>query len=54
MGEILDKLKGKAKKVQGAITGDRAKEAEGHLDEMKGKLKEKVEDLKQGIKRPPK
>ena len=53
MGEILDKVKGKAKKVEGAITGDRAKEAEGNLDEMKGKLKGKVEDLKQAIK-PPK
>jgi uncharacterized protein YjbJ (UPF0337 family) len=52
MGEIFDKLKGKAKKAQEAITGDRSKKAEGALDEAKGKAKEKFEDLKQDIKRP--
>src|SRR5947209_1395109 len=29
MGEILDKLKGKAKQVEGRITGDGAREAQG-------------------------
>jgi uncharacterized protein YjbJ (UPF0337 family) len=49
MGEILDKIKGKAKKLRGEITGDEAKKAEGKLDELKGQVKEKIED----IKRPP-
>jgi uncharacterized protein YjbJ (UPF0337 family) len=53
MGEIQDKLKGKAKQVEGALTGDRARQAEGVADEEKGKLKEKFEDLKREI-RPPK
>ena len=50
MGEIIDKLKGKAKQVEGDITGDRARHAEGRLDEAKGKLKGKFEELKQDIK----
>ncbi len=51
MGELIDKAKGKAKQVEGAITGDRAKQAEGVVDETKGKLKEKFEDLKHEIKK---
>ena len=39
MGEITDKVKGKAKQVQGVITGDKARQHEGELDETKGKLK---------------
>lgn len=53
MGELKDKIKGKAKQVEGSITGDRAKQAEGLVDEVKGKVKEKFEDLKRDI-RPPK
>jgi uncharacterized protein YjbJ (UPF0337 family) len=49
MGQILDKLKGKAKRLQSKFTGDEAKKAEGRLDELKGDIKEKIED----IKRPP-
>jgi uncharacterized protein YjbJ (UPF0337 family) len=50
MGEISDKLKGKAKQVEGDITGDRERHAEGTLDELKGKVKGKFEEVKQGIK----
>jgi uncharacterized protein YjbJ (UPF0337 family) len=50
MGEIIDKLKGKAKQVEGDITGDRALHAEGRLDEAKGKIKGKFEEIKQDIK----
>lgn len=39
MGEIIDKVKGKAKQVEGIITGDKARQKEGELDEAKGKLK---------------
>jgi uncharacterized protein YjbJ (UPF0337 family) len=53
MGELIDKAKGKAKQVYGSITGDRSKQAEGVVDEKKGQMKEKFEDLKQDIKRPP-
>jgi uncharacterized protein YjbJ (UPF0337 family) len=50
MGEIIDKLKGKAKQVHGDLTGDRERHAEGTVDEAKGKLKGKLEEVKQGIK----
>ena len=51
MGEIIDKLKGKAKQVEGSITGDRSKQAEGIIDEKKGALKEKFEELKHDVRR---
>lgn len=51
MGEIIDKIKGKAKQVQGRATGDRAKEAEGVADELKGKAKGAFEELKTDVKR---
>jgi len=50
MGEIIDKLKGKAKQVEGDITGDRERHAEGRMDETKGKVKGKFEEVKQDIK----
>lgn len=50
MGEIIDKLKGKAKQVEGDLTGDRDRHAEGRMDEAKGKVKGKFEEAKQGIK----
>jgi uncharacterized protein YjbJ (UPF0337 family) len=49
MGEILDKIKGKAKQVKGAVTGDRGQQAEGVVDEEKGKLKEKIENAKRAL-----
>ena len=53
MGEIIDKTKGKAKQVVGSVTGDRAKQMEGVVEEKKGDLKGKFEDIKQDVKRPP-
>ena len=50
MGEIIDKLKGKAKQVEGDLTGDRARHAEGRVDEAKGDVKGKFEEVKQDIK----
>lgn len=50
MGEIIDKLKGKAKQVEGSITGDRSRQAEGVIDEKKGDAKGKFEEVKQNIK----
>ncbi|MDB4968905.1 MAG: CsbD family protein [Myxococcales bacterium] len=51
MGEILDKVKGKAKQVEGIITGDKARQHEGEVDEAKGNLKgvlNKADDAVQG------
>ena len=39
MGEISDKIKGKAKQVEGVVTGDKALQREGERDETKGKIK---------------
>ncbi|MDB4965974.1 MAG: CsbD-like [Myxococcales bacterium] len=50
MGEIIDKLKGKAKQVEGDITGDRERHAEGRVDEAKGKAKGAFEEIKQDVK----
>ncbi len=42
MGEMTDKLTGKAKQVAGIITDDKKLEAEGKGDEAKGGVKEKL------------
>ena len=39
MGEIIDRAKGKAKQVEGKLTGDDARTAEGVADEIKGNVK---------------
>ncbi len=51
MGELIDKVKGKAKRVQGQVTGDRGKEAEGVAQEIKGKVEGAFDDLKTDVKR---
>lgn len=51
MGEIIDRIKGKAKQVEGDIKGDSVLHAEGVIDEAKGKIKGKIEDVKQAVKK---
>jgi len=36
MGGIMDKLKGAAKKIEGKLTGDRIRTAQGSVEEAKG------------------
>lgn len=50
MGEIIDKVKGKMKQVEGAVTGDKKLQAEGVLEELKGDVKGAVENVKHAIK----
>jgi uncharacterized protein YjbJ (UPF0337 family) len=50
MGEIIDKVKGKAKQVVGTVTGNDKLKAEGEVDELKGKAKGAVENVKQAVK----
>jgi uncharacterized protein YjbJ (UPF0337 family) len=50
MGEYTDKTKGKIKEVAGAATGDRSLEAEGKLDQAKGRIKGKFDEVKQRVK----
>ncbi len=39
MGAISDKIKGKAKQVEGRLTGDRVREMQGTAEETKGEVK---------------
>lgn len=50
MGAITDKLKGKAKKMEGRLTGDRVREAQGGLEEKKGDLEQRASRVKNRVK----
>lgn len=50
MGEFRDKVKGKAKQLEGRITGDRSRRAEGVADEVKGNLKGAFREVKDAAK----
>jgi uncharacterized protein YjbJ (UPF0337 family) len=50
MAGTTDKMKGKAKEVAGAATGDKSLENEGKLDQAKGSVKKAVENLKEKAK----
>ena len=42
MGAMTDRIKGKLMKAEGKATGDRVRQAQGSVEEGKGKLKGKV------------
>jgi len=46
MGAIGDKIKGKAKQVEGRVTGDKVRETQGTVQKTKGDLKGKLEGAK--------
>ena len=46
MKSTSDKLKGKAKKIEGRITGDKFREAQGAVQEQKGKIEGAVENAR--------
>jgi uncharacterized protein YjbJ (UPF0337 family) len=50
MGEWIDKVKGKVKQMEGSISGDHGRQAEGLIEEKKGDMKGRLERIKQGIK----
>jgi uncharacterized protein YjbJ (UPF0337 family) len=50
MGEIMDKVKGKAKQAAGAAMGDKKLERQGKVDEAKGNVKGAVEEVKHAVK----
>jgi uncharacterized protein YjbJ (UPF0337 family) len=52
MGELIDKVKGKIKQAAGALSGDKKLEREGKVDEVMGKAKGAVEDVKHAVKDP--
>lgn len=50
MGEIIDKTKGRIKQAVGDLTGNKELKREGELDELKGKAKGAIKDLKKAGK----
>jgi uncharacterized protein YjbJ (UPF0337 family) len=50
MAAKLDKAKGKAKTVAGAVTGNKRLEVAGHLDQAKGEAKTALKDVKKSVK----
>ena len=46
MGAISDKLKGKAKQVEGRITGDKVRETQGTVEKKKGDVEGAVDRAK--------
>jgi len=51
MGSTADKLKGKLKKVEGQVTGDKVREGQGWLEEKKGQVEQKIDEIR-GDKKP--
>ena len=45
-----DKVAGKAKEVEGKVTGDKSREAEGKAQSFFGKAKDKVVDATEAVK----
>ena len=46
---LKDKIIGKAKEVEGKLTGDKSREVEGKAQKTKGKVKAKVKQVKDDI-----
>ena len=44
-----DKIIGKAKEVEGKLTGDKSREVEGKAQQVKGKVKAKAKKVKEDI-----
>jgi uncharacterized protein YjbJ (UPF0337 family) len=51
MGEFVEKLKGKAKEVAGALAGDRALVLEGQLEQMREELKRQLRAANRVVRR---
>ncbi len=50
MGGITDKLKGKAKRMEGRLTGDKLREGQGAVEEKKGDIENAASRLKYRVK----
>ena len=46
---LKDKIIGKAKEVEGKLTGDKSREVEGKAQQVKGKVKAKGKKVKEDI-----
>lgn len=50
MGELMDKLRGRLKRLAGAASGERRLERRGKAEEAKGEAKGEFERAKQEVK----
>jgi len=50
MAGLGDKISGKAKELEGKVTGDESREAQGKAEYAKGDLKDKAHGLKENVK----
>jgi uncharacterized protein YjbJ (UPF0337 family) len=50
MGSITDKIKGKAKQVEGKLTGDKLRQGQGTVQKAKGDVEGTVERTKRRVK----
>jgi uncharacterized protein YjbJ (UPF0337 family) len=48
---LKDDVTGKAKEAEGKVTGDESREAEGKIDQAKGKAKDAVDDVTDAVKK---
>ena len=46
---MAEEAKGRAKQAWGGATGDDSTQAEGKVDELKGKARQKVADVKEAL-----
>jgi uncharacterized protein YjbJ (UPF0337 family) len=53
MGSTADKLKGTIKKVEGQVTGDKVREGQGWLEEKKGQVEQKIDEIRRDKKEDP-
>jgi len=55
MGAMMDKVKGRLKKIEGKVTGDKVRSAQGTIEETKGDLglegESAVDNVKAGVSR---
>ena len=51
MGSTADKLKGKLKKAEGELTGDKVREAQGWAEEKKGEAEGAIERAAEKIEK---
>jgi uncharacterized protein YjbJ (UPF0337 family) len=50
MGAIIDKIKGKAKQIEGKLTGDKVREAQGGVEKTKGDVEGAANRMKNRVK----
>lgn len=50
MGAFIDKAKGRIKQAVGDLTNDKQLKREGQVDELKGKVEGRLDDIKRAAK----